>query len=73
MSVPLVWVTWIALIIKANSASQSLDTQLGGTKLEQYHKFCDNLDENLENFVNPSTDISELTCEFDKKDAWTDS
>ena len=65
MNVPLAWVIWIALIVKACTASTSLESQLGGTKPKQFH-FCENLDDNLELFALPST-VTELPCEGDNK------
>ena len=67
MTVPFIWVTWITLIVKANSASTSLESQLGGTNLRYLHIV--NLDvpsDNLEFFVQPST-VIELSCESDEK------
>ena len=57
INVPLVRVIWIALMIEAYTASTSLETQLGGTNPEQFHN-SENLDDNLEPFVHPSTVLS---------------
>ena len=67
MNVPLAWVTWIALIVIANPASYSLESQLGGTNLYSIHSV--NLDvpsDHLDYFVQPST-VIELTCDSGQK------
>ena len=51
MTVPVIWVTLITLVVKAYSASTSLETQLGGANLKHIHIDIVNLDvlsDNLE-------------------------
>ena len=65
MTVPLIWVTLITLIVKAYSASTSLETQLGGTILKNIHIVnLEVISDNLDLIVQPSTDF-ELSCGSD--------